>query len=306
MNKKTLSLALFTVVIWASAFPAIRASLQGGYTSAHLILVRFLIASSLFLLYSLLPNVHFHLPNKKDIPRILLLGFVGITLYHCGITFGSQTVTSGTAALFVGSAPIFTTIISVIVLKEKMGAVKWVGLGIGFIGITIVAYGSSGGFALSAGVLFVLMAVIATSVFFVFQKPLLGRYNPIELTAYFTWAGTIPMLLFSPGLLENLQQVTLSAHLSAIYVGVFPAAIAYATWAMALSLGDPGTVSSMMYLESPFTLVIAFIWLGELPQMLSLLGGAIAIGSLLFVHFAEKRKVKKQLLYSNQNKPSIP
>lgn len=299
MNKKTLSLALFTVVIWASAFPAIRASLQGGYTSAHLILVRFLMASGLFLLYSLLPNVHFHLPKKKDVPRILLLGFIGITLYHCGITFGSQTVNSGTAALFVGSAPIFTTIISVIVLKEKMSVVKWAGLGMGFIGISIVAYGSSGGFALSKGVLFVVMAVVATSIFFVFQKPLLGRYNPIELTAFFTWAGTLPMLLFSPGLLENLQHATFAAHLSAIYVGVFPAALAYATWAMALSLGDPGTVSSMMYLEPPFTLVIAFIWLGEWPQTLSLVGGAIAIGSLLFVHFAEKRKFEKQQLYSH-------
>ncbi|WLV24945.1 DMT family transporter [Aciduricibacillus chroicocephali] len=292
MNKKTFFLALITVTIWASAFPAIRASLQGGYTSGHLILVRFLIASLVFVIGCFLPQVRLGLPRKQDLPRIFILGLVGITMYHCGITFGSQTVNSGTAALFVGSAPIFTTIISVVVLNEKMNTIKWSGLGIGFIGIAIVAFGSSGGFALSRGVLFVLMAVIATSVFFVFQKPLLGKYNAIELTAYFTWAGTLPMLVFAPGVINNLREATLQAHLSAVYVGVFAAALAYVIWAMALSIGDPGSVSTMMYLEPPLALIIAFVWLGEWPHTVSLIGGAIAIGSLLFVHFMEKRKTK--------------
>lgn len=45
MNTKALTLALFTVAIWGSSFAAISASLQGGYSAGHLILVRFLIAS---------------------------------------------------------------------------------------------------------------------------------------------------------------------------------------------------------------------------------------------------------------------
>ncbi|MFP3381792.1 EamA family transporter, partial [Bacillus sp. SIMBA_069] len=74
-------------------------------------------------------------------------------------------------------------------------------------------------------------------VFFVFQKPLFSRYNPIELTAYFTWIGTIPFFIFFPGLFQEIQQATMEGHLSAIFVGIFPAAIGYVTWAIALSLG---------------------------------------------------------------------
>jgi drug/metabolite transporter (DMT)-like permease len=93
----------------------------------------------------------------------------------------------------------------------------------------------------------VLMSAVATSAFFVFQKQLLTRYNPIELTAYFTWTGTLSFFLFSPGLFTSIQNATVEANLSALYVGVFLAAIAYVTWAVALSSGKASSVTSMMH-----------------------------------------------------------
>lgn len=88
MNTKALILALFTVVIWGSSFAAISASLQGGYSAGHLILVRFLIASIIFLVIALWPGVNFKLPQKEDIFKIVMLGFIGINIYHLCVTFG--------------------------------------------------------------------------------------------------------------------------------------------------------------------------------------------------------------------------
>ncbi|WP_330949737.1 DMT family transporter [Virgibacillus sp. MG-45] len=296
MNRKALVLAFITIVIWSAAFPGVRASLQGGYTPEHLVLVRFLIASSIFGLYSLMPHVHFKLPNIRDAVRIFLLGFVGITVYHVGITFGVQTITAGTAAMIVGAAPIFTTIIAVIVLKERMAASSWIGLVIGFSGIVLITLGSAGpAFTISKGTIYVLIATIATSIFFVFQKPLFKRYDPIELTAYFTWAGTLPMLIFLPGLLSNMMIATAEAHIAAIFVGVFPAGIAYATWAIALSLGDASKITPMMYLEPALTIIIAWFWLNEWPNTLSLIGGTIAIASVLIVNTLGRRRRKTRL-----------
>lgn len=298
MNKKAFWMAAITIIIWSSGFAGVRASLLGGYTPAHLVLLRFLIASGVFLIYALWPGVHMRLPQKKDILRILFLGFVGISVYHIGFTFGVQTVTAGTASMIIGSAPVFTSIIAVIVLKERMDWLGWVGLLIGFIGIVLITIGSSGAsFTISEGTLYVIIATIATSVFFVYQKPLLERYNPIDLTAYFTWVGTIPMLIFMPGLWENIQGATMEAHISALFVGIFPAAIAYATWAIALSAGNTTTISSMLYLEPPLAIFIAWLWLDELPSTLSLIGGAIAISSVFVVNFiGKKRYIKKHQL----------
>lgn len=291
MNKKAFWMAALTIIIWSSGFAGVRASILGGYTPAHLVLLRFLIASGLFLLYAFWPGVHMKLPERKDIPRIIFLGLMGISVYHIGFTFGVQTVSAGTASMIIGSAPIFTSIIAIIVLKERMDLFGWIGLGIGFIGIIFITLGTSeASFTISKGTLYILISTIATSIFFVFQKPLLVKYHPIDLTAYFTWAGTLPMLVFLPGLWENIQNAALSANISALYVGIFPAAVAYVTWAIALSAGNTTTISSMLYLEPALAIMIAWLWLNEWPSTLSLIGGAIAISSVFVVNFVRKKR----------------
>lgn len=291
MDRKTFFVALFTVIIWGSGFAAIKASILGGYASGHLVLVRFLIASVVFLIYAFITRATFKLPHKSDVLRIVVLGLIGITIYHLGVTFGQQTVTAGTTAMIIGAAPVFTTLIAVIILKEKMEWFGWVGLGVGFIGITLITMGSSPGetFVLSKGIIIVIISAIAASFFFVYQKPLFQRYGPIELTAYFTWAGTIPMFIFFPGLWDNIQKATLEANLSAVYVGIFPAAICYAAWAIASSRGDISKLAPMLYLEPVFAIVIAWLWLNELPSILSIIGGFIAVSSVAVVNIIGRR-----------------
>ncbi|PLS01817.1 DMT family transporter [Neobacillus cucumis] len=290
MNKKAFSMAMITVIIWGSAFAAIRASLQGGYTSGHLVLFRYIIASLSFVIYALLPGVKFQIPAKRDWFRILLLGWIGISTYHIGVTFGSQTVSAGTAAMLVASSPIFTTIIAMFVLKERLELMGWIGLFIGFAGIAIIAVGSNDTFAISSGIIFVLIAAFATSVFFVLQKSLFDRYKPIELTAYFTWAGTIPFLVFSPGLMDGIQHATLQANFSAIYVGIFPAGVAYVTWAIALSLGNASSVSTILYIEPVFAILVAWIWLQEWPSPFSIIGGIVTVSGVLLVNIMGRKK----------------
>ncbi|MED1471459.1 DMT family transporter [Bacillus salipaludis] len=292
MNTRAFVLALITVTIWGSTFPAIRAGLNGGYSAGHLVLIRYLIASGLFAIYALLPGVRFRLPRKEDLLRILLLGWVGISIYHIGVTFGQQTVSAGTAGMLVASAPIFTALIAVFVLKERLGFAGWLGLAIGFIGIAVITIGTAGpSLTISKGAFLVIMAAAATSVLFAFQKPLLRRYSSIELTAYFSWAGTIPFLLFLPGLFQDLQHASLEANLSTIYIGIFPTAIGYVTWALALSAGKAGSVTSMLYIEPVVVLIVAWIWLKEWPSNLTILGGIIVIFGVIVVNvLGNKRK----------------
>ncbi|WP_077213057.1 DMT family transporter [Bacillus dakarensis] len=288
---KAYIMAFVTVIIWGSTFAAIRASLHGGYEPGHLVLVRYLIASAIFIVYALLPGVRFQLPKKKDLLKIILLGWIGISVYHIGVTFGEQTISAGTAGMLIGSAPVFTAIIAVLVLKERLDFQGWAGLFIGFIGIVIITLGTSdSSFSISKGAMLVLMSAVATSIFFVFQKPLFKRYSPIELTAYFTWAGTLPFFFFAPGTLETIQHANLEANLSALYVGIFPAAIAYVTWAIALSLGNASSISSVLYIEPVIAIVVSWLWLRELPSTLSLIGGIITISGVLVVNGVGKQR----------------
>ncbi|MBS4201091.1 DMT family transporter [Bacillus sp. FJAT-49732] len=297
MNAKALLMAAITVMIWGSTFAGIRVSLNGGYSPGHLILVRYLIGSALFIIYALWPGVKFQLPQKKDLLKILFLGWIGISIYHIGVTFGEQTISAGTAGMLVGAAPIFTAIIASIVLKEELGLYGWLGLSIGFIGIILITLGTAGSsFTISEGAIFVLISALATSIFFVFQKPFFKRYKPIELTAYFTWAGTIPFFIFAPGVFQTIQHATLEASLTAIYVGVFPGAIAYVMWAIALSLSKASSITSILYLEPAIAILVAWVWLREFPSSLSLIGGIVAISGVLIVNVKRSKKTANNVM----------
>lgn len=283
-------LGLLTVLIWGSTFAANSFSLRGGYSAGHLILFRFIVASIIFGVIAFIPKMKFRLPEKRDLWKIALLGFVGISGYHICATFGQLTISAGTAGILIGSGPIFTTIFAILILKERLSKVGWVGLAFGFVGISLIALGSGDtSFGIAPGVFLTILAAIATSIFFVYQKPLFKKYSAIELTAYFTWAGTIPFLIFAPGLFETIQSASIEVNMTAMYIGIFPTAVAYLTWAIALSQANASSISSVLYLEPVIAIIVAWIWLNELPASLSIIGGLIAISSVLIVNFYGKR-----------------
>jgi drug/metabolite transporter (DMT)-like permease len=108
---------IFTLIFWASAFAGIRAGLK-SYSPENLVLFRFLTASIILLAYAIITRMP--LPEKRDLPAILFIGFIGITVYHLTLTYGELKVTAGSASLLIASSPIFTAILAIIILKEKV------------------------------------------------------------------------------------------------------------------------------------------------------------------------------------------
>lgn len=288
MGVKTLFAVVVTLVFWSSAFAGIREGLAGGYSPGHVVLLRFLSASLVFILYALVKRVK--IPEKRDIPRIVFLGLVGITIYHTSLTFGELTVPAGTASLVIAAAPAFTALISSFVLREYLTKLGWLGIAVGFAGILLITLGSHQSAGFSNGVLLILLSAICTAAFFVFQKPLFARYRAVDLTAYFTWVGTIPLLWFLPGFVHDVTHATMSATIATVYIGVFPAAVAYVAWAIALSLAPANVVASSLYVNPVLAIFIAWAWLGEVPHLISILGGLVAICGVTIVNVSAKRK----------------
>jgi len=278
---------LVTLLFWSSAFAGIRAGLDGGYGPGEVVLLRFLTASVVFALYAL--SGRLRLPARRDLPVIVGLALVGITVYHIALTFGEQTVEPGTASLIVASAPIFTSLLALAALRERLTGTGWLGMALGFLGVAIIALAGGRAPGFTRGALLLLVCALATAIFFVYQKPLFARYKAIDLTAYFTWIGVIPMLVFLPGLIREAPHATVSATLACVYIGIFPAAIAYALWAYALSKGRATTVSSTLYINPILAIFIAWIWLGETPTGTALIGGTISLCGVLLVAWRGRR-----------------
>jgi drug/metabolite transporter (DMT)-like permease len=269
-----------TVVLWASAFVAIRAALP-AYGPIYLAVLRFLVASAVLAIYA--PFSRMRLPERRDLPRIMLCGLVGIAGYNLALNTGEQTVTAGAASLLANTGPIWTALLAIWILGERLRVWGWVGIAISFMGAAIIAWGEQRGLGLSWGAGLVLLAAIQLSLYSVFQKPLLQRYRPVEVATYAIWAGTLLLLPFAAGLPAVVAAAPLQSTLAAIFLGIGPAALAYITWAVALAHLPAARASSFLYLVPAIALLIAWLWLGEVPGALSLIGGAFAIGGVIVV-----------------------
>jgi drug/metabolite transporter (DMT)-like permease len=270
-----------TVVCWASAYPGIRAGLH-AYGPAHLALLRYAAASIVLGLYAI--AVRMPLPRLRDVPALVITGFIGISLYNVLLNSGEVTVASATASFLIACSPVFLALQAALFLGDRPSSWGWLGIAISFAGVTVIAVGRGSGLHADPRALVVLAAALAQSVYFVTQKPLLRRYTALQFTAYAIWAATLCLLVFSPGLGSQLRSASLSATLATIYLGVFPGALAYATWAYALHRVPAATAASFLYVVPAVASVIAWFWLGEVPSSLSLLGGALVLAGVVLVN----------------------
>lgn len=290
--------AILTVILWASAFPGIRAALP-SYNPFHVALIRYGTASIVLAFYALFS--HMRLPALRDLPRFAFLGLIGIAYYNVALNGGEVRVPSAEASFLVAAAPIFMVIEALFLLKERVRLLGWIGIIVSCAGIAMITISQSGAFRIDGWALPVLSAAVAQSLYSVGQKTLLGRYSAFECTAYAIWLGTAFLLLFSPGVLTEMRVAPLTATEAAVYLGVFPGAVGYVSWAYALSRLSGSTAGSFLYLVPLVALGIAWLWLSEVPSWLVLWGGLLVLVGVILVNTQRQRYLKKALEPSSRS-----
>ena len=278
------------LLLWASAFAGIRAGMRltpaglpgaDGYGPGELALLRFGTASLVLALYALARRMP--LPAWRDLSHIALAGILGISLYHLALNFGELTVQSGAASMLISAGPVFTAILSAVVLRERLTATGWLGILVAFGGVVLIALSGGKGLHFTPGALLILLSAASAAVFSILSKQALRRHEALAFTCYSIWAGTVPLLFFLPGLVHQIPTAAPAATLAVVYLGIFPAAIAYLLWNLALARMSASVLSSFLYLSPVIASGIAWVWLGEVPTFLTVLGGTIAIAGVVLV-----------------------
>ncbi|MER5630196.1 DMT family transporter [Streptomyces nitrosporeus] len=269
-----------TVVLWASAFPAIRVGVDGLGVQA-LSFLRIAVAAVALLLVA--PFAKVRVPRSCDLPMIALCGVTGITAYQLLLNWGEVNVAAGTASLLIAIVPAFSVLLGSLFLKERVSRHIVLGTVVALAGAAVVSMAKgTGGFTVSA--LIVLAAAVVQGVYHVATKPLLRHYTGLEVATYAMVAGMVFALPLAPATWHATLRAPADALACALYLGLLPSALGFVIWAYAVARLPLATSTAALYLVPPVTLVISFAWLGEVPHLIELAGGAVGVAGVIMIN----------------------
>ncbi|WP_435810263.1 DMT family transporter [Streptomyces mirabilis] len=270
--------ATVTVVLWASAFVSIR-SAGAAYSPGALALGRLLAGSVALGAFCLVRGEGW--PPRAAWRGIAISGLLWFGCYMVVLNWGEQQVDAGTAALVVNIGPILIALLGSRLLGDAMPPRLLAGMAVSFAGAVAVGMSMSGeGGSSVLGVVLCLLAAVGYAAGVVAQKPALGRASALQVTTFGCLVGTVACLPFAGQLVHDVADAPATATLNVLYLGVFPTALAFTTWAYALARTTASRMGATTYAVPALVVAMSWLFLDEVPALLTLAGGALCLAGV--------------------------
>jgi drug/metabolite transporter (DMT)-like permease len=264
-----------TLVLWASAFVAIR-HLADTFSAGSLSLGRLLVGSLCLGVVALSRGVP--RPTGRQWVSLVTIGVLWFGIYNVALNAGEQHVDAGTAVMLIQVSPVLVALLAATFLHERFTAYLAVGLALAFSGVALIATASdSAGERSVLGVVLCLVAAVVYSVSLVLQKPLVAALPAIHVTWIACTVGAVVCLPFAGQLVGDARAASAAELWWVVYLGVFPTAIAFTTFAYALRTMTASNLGVTTYLVPPITIVMGWLFLDEVPPTMAYAGGVLAL-----------------------------
>jgi drug/metabolite transporter (DMT)-like permease len=291
LDARALIYVSVAMLTWSSAYASISYGLS-AFTPGEIALARLALGLLCFLVWLRMRALK--LPPLSAWPPLLALGVIGLALYHLCLNDAETKIASGTAAVILALSPAVTTAASALWLRERLSARALGGLAVALAGVVLVVLTSGESMSFEPKAALVLVSVLATSIYFVGQKPFSARYGAAAVTTVTFLGGALGALPFGLGLPHALFVAPPSRTLALLWLGLAPTFVGYLTWNMAIHRASVSKVSSFIYFSTPIALFISWLWLGERPGPLTLIGAAIVVTGVVLTNTRRPERPKAQ------------
>jgi drug/metabolite transporter (DMT)-like permease len=263
-----------TLLFWASAFVAIR-HLGEEFSAGALSLGRLVIGS--IALGAVAVSRGLPRPSGRDWVSLVAIGVLWFGVYNVALNQGEHHVDAGTSAMLIQISPVLIALLATVFLDERFTV--WLGLGLllAFAGVVLIGVSQPGGHNDLVGVLLCLLAALVYSISLVIQKPLVSRLSALHVTWLACTIGAVACLPFLGSLIDDTSRASASDIAWVLYLGIFPTAIAFTTYAFALRHMTASSLGITTYLVPPLTIFMGWLFLGEVPPTMAYVGGALAL-----------------------------
>jgi drug/metabolite transporter (DMT)-like permease len=274
--------ATFAVIVWGASFIATKVVLR-DISPVTVVWLRFAMGV-IILGIAVVVRKQFSLLNKNEWLYFALLGFLGITFHQWLQSNALQTSEASTTAWIVSTTPVFMALLGWIVLKEKLGTVKIIGILMAFVGVLLVVYdGNLGAISLRSfgkpGDILILISAINWTVFSVLSRRGLKTHPATLMMFYVMTIGWLfaSILFFTTENISEIGKLSSDGWVAILFLGIFCSGLAYIAWYDALKALSAAQTGVFLYIEPLVAVVVAFFILGEPITLASMLGGGVII-----------------------------
>lgn len=264
-----------TILAWASAFIVIRGT-GPHFSGGALALGRLVVGVLLLAIVAF--RKKWVAPTRREWLQVTAFGVIWFGGYNIALNIAEKLLDAGTTAMIVNIGPILIALGAGVILRERIPRWLAIGAAVAFFGAVLISIGSGAtSFGTGVGIVWCFAAAIAYAAGVLFQKPALRRLPNAQVTWMGCAIGMIVCVPFAGDLIRDLQAAPLPAILGVVYLGAVPTAIAFSTWAYALSRMPAGQLGVSTYVVPPLVIVLGLVVFGEVPTIVAIVGGAICL-----------------------------
>ena len=274
-------------VAWGGTFIAGRS--LAGVAPMFSACLRFVLASAALSLFLLLSGKGFRRVNVRQAIVVTLLGFCGIFSYSFFFFSGLQYISASRAALIVALNPAVMTLIAYLFYRERVTALKVLGIVLCFCGVALVVGGGEAQGAAGArgwlGEALIGGCVLSWSAYSVFCKTVVRQLGPLHTVTYSIYAGTVMLVGYAAATgvlrMDAVWRFSMAEITSLFYLGVIGSAVAYIWYYEGIKQIGVARASVFIALNPLSAVLFGAAMLGEQLTLATLLGAVLIIGGIV-------------------------
>ena len=274
-------------VAWGGTFIAGRS--LAGVAPMFSACLRFVLASAALSLFLLLSGKGFRRVNVRQAIVVTLLGFCGIFSYSFFFFSGLQYISASRAALIVALNPAVMTLIAYLFYRERVTALKVLGIVLCFCGVALVVGGGEAQGAASArgwlGEALIGGCVLSWSAYSVFCKTVVRQLGPLHTVTYSIYAGTVMLVCYAAATgvlcMDAVWRFSMAEIASLFYLGVIGSAVAYIWYYEGIKQIGVARASVFIAINPLSAVIFGAALLGEQMTFATLVGGVLIIGGIV-------------------------
>jgi len=285
LKHSELLLAASVPLLWGIGFTFAKAGLN-EFPPLFLMGLRFSLASLALVWFVPIP--------RGQLKQIFWISFVGSTLQY-GMTFTGLSMLDASLAIIIIHLEVpFSVLLAAIVLKDKPGSQRILGMLISFSGIVLIA----GQPSLSGQLLAIILTAGGAMMWAVGQVMVKRLENPPSGFALTAWIGVFsgPQMILGSFIieesqLESMAQASWIGWGVILYLALIMTVLGYGIWYHVLSRNPVSKVMPVMLLLPVFTITSSMLFLGEQPSLMIFIGAAVVIGGVSLIVLTKDSKL---------------